>query len=172
MNMEEVEKTVMAVTGISADKLFDMAVLGELEEKSELDTAIEKVNKMIAVQSQKDRTFTVSGPTTMFVRKSNGSYGQESFIGGEELLLTGAIIGKRKVINYVFKPIAASPFEAVEINDAKAKENLDGFVRWASRNGRTYTEMIREAKRAANKEAENCEAPIKKETYGEEWGNW
>ena len=148
--------------------LFDDESLEALAVESAVNDAVMEINDRINSLSDIERTFMLSGPMQLTVKKATGGFAKASHVGGEEFKLTGAYIGKRRALIYQFTPVAAAGYQLMELNETEAKRALAQFNKWSNGNG--FQRLIRDAKKAMAVEQDKEANGDKAAQYGEEWG--
>ena len=92
------------------------------------DDLIKPYEKRIQRFIEKEvRRFELNQPCKCSVKKRDGTFRMEAFIGGEPIQPTAIYFGKKEQAIFVFKPINPSNFAFLEIPLVRARELIDGF---------------------------------------------
>lgn len=101
-----------------------------IEDEKSVEKLVEELNERIIAASNHTAKFMLNAPQSVTVMTKTGNYSKRPLIGGEEFRPTGCYLGKRKGIIYTFKPVDISDYTVLEMDEATAKSQLDGFERF------------------------------------------
>lgn len=119
--------------------------------------ALDKLARVFnKVFGDEHRKFEVIEPVALTVKDRHGMYSTRSSIGGEQFTPSGAYVGKRGSMIFVFKPLLLCDYAVMEMEESKALRLLQGFNAYVhtilSRVYDKYGETVQETVRQQEEE--------------------
>ena len=99
--------------------------IDQSEEELGFDLLAEEVTD--ALRNNSSETFMLLSPMTLVVKRENGTYSKVAHVGCEDFLPTRCYWGRRGKLIFVFKPVMASDYVEMEIDEASARAYLIRF---------------------------------------------
>ena len=164
--------------GMSKDKKSPIILpTGDEPPMQDLSFSDDGVNEVVELKTVADnftqffkstppQAFMLGEPMSITIKKRDGGYSKIPQIGGEKFIPSGAYNGKRGTIIFTFRPVHATEFVEMEMDEKIASLRLVGFatyIREAMDGG--LTKELKSAKVKAAKEAERKKNESMAERY-------
>lgn len=122
---------------------------------------------------EKERThFELDAPAKLTIKRRNGTFAKQPFIGGERFEITALYEGKRDGFIFVFRPLDPCDYAFMEMPLDQAQKSLAGFNRFLEfATGMTLAELTSEQE--TKRFQATVEEKIKENpAYAEIYGSW
>lgn len=150
--------------------------MNESETLELVDDSMESLAQQISdyIGANPQPAMMLVNPQSVTVRKKDGNFSKRPLIGGEQFLLVSCYIGKRNGLIYVFKPVDASDYAHMEMDEGMAKKALSGFDKIIKNvGGSEFDRFKKEAMNKASLDAERKKLAGREKNYGEMgFGSW
>lgn len=137
------------------------------ETQQEMDVFATQITKLLKETTE---TFMLGEPLTLTVLKDKG-YSKAAHVGGEDFIPESAYVGKRGKIIYVFKPVMATTYSRMEMDETQAEKSMVGFKEFMKENLSAVMESVRDSRKAAADKKERESMADRYEKY-EGFGSW
>ena len=119
-------------TNVWIDELGDLGMAAKAEPVSQ--EAIDRLNELAGEMNEHLRSsvakVTLLSPGNLTVTVAGKGYSKVNHIGGEEFTISRVYVGSAKAgsrLIFAFKPVAASSYSEMEMNENEALASIDGF---------------------------------------------
>jgi hypothetical protein len=141
-----------------------------MEETKEGDPLEQMAAEITEVFGKSSETFMLGEPLTLTVLKEKG-YSKAPHVGSEDFAPVKAYPGKRGKMIYVFKPVMATSYIHMEMDETQAQKSLIGFKEFMKENMGEIVQRLSESRKEAADRKEREAMADRYEKY-EGFGSW